>query len=135
MDILIPLLILIAVVITIVMLPVAILRIYQRKAQQEQEQIRVVKASSEHAIWTNATVISIRSQNPSDSARTVTRVDLRLEVEAPGGEKYQATTTWLVDVTILPRLLPGETVIVKIDDRNPKIIYPNMHGAEYFYWN
>ncbi len=135
MQILIPLIIFFLIICIIVVLPTVIIQIHLRKLRQEDGQIKVVRAKMESAVWAGATIVSTSCQNLGDSMRTVARVELHLEVNSPAGEKYQATTTWLVSVALLPQLQPGQTISVKIDARNPRTIYPNMQGAEYYYWS
>ena len=67
------------------------------------------------AVWAGATIVSVRQSMLTEDARGTAKVDLRLDVQAPGGQPYQATTAWLVDLAALPPFQPSQTVSVKID--------------------
>ncbi len=134
MDLLIPGIIFLLIIAALVALPVIIMQLYLFRLGRVREKIEPLKKGTESAVWAHATIISVQGQDLRESTRTVTRIELRLEVARQGGEKYQATTIWLVNMTILPKLQPGEEVPVKIDPRDPRVIYPNMQGAEYYYW-
>ena len=134
MEILIPLIILIFAVVVIVTIPVIVLKIYTSKAEQERQRQGQQATGSENAILTGATIISAISHPIPTSTRSVTKVTLRLQVQSPSGSTYEANTAWLVDTAILPQLQPGQPVSVKVDPENPRLVYPNMSGAEYYFW-
>ena len=134
MEILIPLIILIAVVVVIVATPVIILKIYTSRVEQERHRQSQLAAGPGNVIMTQGTIISVSSQPLSTSTRSVTKVDLRLQVQSPSGSTYVANTAWLVDTAILPQLQPGQLVPVKVNSQDPRMIYPNMSGAEYYIW-
>ncbi len=50
-------------------------------------------------------------------------VHLTLEVEPPNGSPYEVDTEWWVKPGSTPQVEAGRTVRVKIDPRNPKVIY------------
>ena len=134
MEILIPLIILIFVVVVIVTIPVIVLKIYTSKVEQERQRQHQQVTGSENALLTEATIISASSHPISTSTRSVTKVELRLQVQSPSGSTYEANTAWLVDTAILPQLQPGQFVSVKVDSQDPRTIYPNISGAEYYIW-
>ncbi len=99
-------------------------------AQERQKQHAEREA---RAVYAQATVINIRNTphlaQPGASNRL--RVELRLEVQPPGSEKYQANASWLVEDYAINQIQPGASLSVKIDQQDPKIVYPNMNGAKY----
>ncbi len=58
-------------------------------------------------------------------------VTLTLEVTPPSKATYRATTKWQVEITAMSSIREGETIPVKIDTTDPKIIYPNATWAKY----
>jgi hypothetical protein len=56
-------------------------------------------------------------------------VDLRLEVQPPGGAPYLANTEWELNISSMSMVEPGKSVAVKIDGEDPEIIYPNVSWA------
>ena len=134
MEILIPLIILIVVVVVIVLIPVVIVRFYASRLEQAQQSQSQEPAGTEQTVLTEATIISASSHPGSTSTPSVTRVELRLKVGSPAGGTYEVTTVWLVDTAILPQLQPGQLVPVKIDSQDPRRVYPNLTGAQYYIW-
>lgn len=86
---------------------------------------------AQRGVWANATVVNLRNRPEQEHIGPATRVrvDLRLQVDAPGGQKYSATTAWIVDSYALAQLQPGQPVSVKIDPDDPQKIYPNVSWA------
>ncbi len=86
---------------------------------------------AQRGVWANATVVNIRNRPELSPVGPATRlrVDLRLQVDAPGGQKYSATTAWIVDSYALAQLQPGQPVSVKIDPDDPQKVYPNVSWA------
>jgi len=50
-------------------------------------------------------------------------VHVTLEVTPPNGIPYEVDTEWWLNPTAIPKMEVGHTVAVKIDSKNPKIIY------------
>lgn len=90
------------------------------------------KARAQQAVWAGATIISARHHTAAQEMRQKVKVDLRLQVQPPQGEPFQARTSWHVDVSLLAQFQPGQQLSVKIDREDPTRIYPNISGAEYW---
>jgi hypothetical protein len=100
--------------------------LHRRQRQQALES--QVTTDGTGAVWAGATVVSMR-QLYRMGAETEVNVELRLLVQPPVGESYQALVTWAVDQAMLAQLLPGQNVSVRIDAADPQRVYPNMSGA------
>jgi hypothetical protein len=83
------------------------------------------------AIWASATILSIRNCNSKRELGGKSMIDLRLQVLSSDQRSYNATAIWIVDSIALPALKPGQHIPVKIDQEDPRIIYPNMMGMEF----
>jgi hypothetical protein len=57
-------------------------------------------------------------------------VGLRLEITPPFGESYQVISVWEIQPVHAPEVQVGKTFPVKVDAKNPKIIYPDVPWAE-----
>lgn len=101
-------------------------------AQARQAELR---ARAARAVWSSATVASLRNRPAPGAGERRVRVDLRLQVQAPDGSVYPATPSWYVDVDALANLQPGASLSVKIDADDPSIIYPNADWAEIWPWD
>lgn len=94
------------------------------KGRMAELDARVARASLAHA-----TVLSSRTRGTFDDG-AMAFVDLRLEVQPPGGAPYLASTEWELDISSIPLVELGKSVAVKIDSRDPKLIYPNVSWAK-----
>ncbi|MGD8454782.1 MAG: hypothetical protein PVF83_00250 [Anaerolineales bacterium] len=103
-----------------------------RKGEKKLQDFAEYKKRQSQAVWAGATVVTINKPKMNHYGRRQLKVDLRLEVESPAGEKYQVRTAWLVDVDVLSQIQPGASVSIKIDAEDPQIIFPNMRGVEYW---
>ena len=103
-----------------------------RGGVEMQEKIAEYKKREARAVWTGATVVTVDKPKIDRYGMRKLKVDLRLEVESPSGEKYQVKTSWLVDEDMMPQIQPGASLSVKIDAEDPETIYPNMPGVEYW---
>ncbi len=101
-------------------------------AHTRAEEYRV---REQRAIWASATIISARRASVSEDARGKEKVDLSLQVQPRGGDSYSAHAAWYVDLNAIAQLRAGETVSIKIDASDPKVIYPNMTEMEYWIWS
>ena len=84
------------------------------------------------AVWAGATVVTVDKPKMDRYGMRQLKVRLRLEVETQGGETYPAKTTWLVEESVMPQMVPGARVSVRVDAEDPALIYPNMNGIEYW---
>lgn len=84
------------------------------------------------AVWTGATIITVRPHTTAEEMRESVRVDLTLEVTPSLGEPYTARTSWRVALPLLAQFQPGAPLSVKIDPNDPDLIFPNQPGAEYW---
>ncbi len=110
----------------------------RRQAAQAQRRHAQVEAAQARALWGGATVVNLRNDPRVAAApgeHGLVRVSLRLEVQANSGEKYQATTEWLVEPYAVAYVQPGQSLSVKIDTQDPAIIYPNAPWARYWVWD
>lgn len=57
-------------------------------------------------------------------------VEIRLEVQPPGGAAYVASTEWEMNISSLSMVRPDERVAIKIDGQDPELIYPNVGWAQ-----
>lgn len=103
-----------------------------QKGERKQQDFAEYKKRQSQAVWAGATVVTVNKPRIDHYGRRQLKVDLRLEVESPAGEKYQVKTAWLVDEDVISQIQPGASISIKIDVEDPKIIYPNMHGVEYW---
>jgi hypothetical protein len=83
------------------------------------------------AVWAGATILSIRNCNPKGEPGGKSMIDIKLQVLKSDQKTYNATAIWIVDSIALPALKPGQHIPVKIDQEDPRIIYPNMMGMEF----
>lgn len=76
-----------------------------------------------------ATVVRSRSIVAMPGRGTAV-IELSLEVEAPVGARYQAKTTWEIDLVSLSRVQAGQVLMIKIDPQKPGTIYPGESWAK-----
>jgi hypothetical protein len=107
----------------------------QHRKQETQAQLRAREfiERQERAVWALATVVSVRggTLGSEGGVSNWARCELSLQVTPPGGEPYLARTTWLVEAVQMSMLQPGQELSVKIDQQDPKIVYPNNNWAKY----
>ncbi len=75
-----------------------------------------------HATSALARIIQIGHSHNSEKTGEVL-VHLTLEVTPSKGSPYEVETEWWVKPASLPMIEVGRTVAVKIDSKNPKLIY------------
>jgi hypothetical protein len=85
------------------------------------------RTRQERAIWAWA-AIKKAERGPLSSFH-VARVEMELEVHAPGSPAYPATVTWLVDEESLAFTEEGKELALKVDPMDLKYIYPNGSWA------
>ncbi len=100
------------------------------RAKRGPGQAAILAARQQQAVWAGATVLSWRRPPRRHPEHPMARLDLRLRVQPPEGEPYEAVAIWRADAELLPQLAPGSQVSVKIDRDDPTRIYPNMTGVE-----
>jgi len=83
------------------------------------------------ALWAGAVVVSMDIQSIMYAGVPWRIVDLILKVQPPESEAYIAKTTWKINMSSLGLLQPGNEISVKIDTTDPKLVYPNIQGAEF----
>ena len=86
------------------------------------------------AVWGSATIINSRGGIITGDLSGVSNwasYKISLEVQPPSGESYMTKVTWLVEVAQMSFLRQGQQISVKIDQQDPKIIYPNAAWAKY----
>lgn len=100
--------------------------------EQQARQAEFVEREK-RAVWASADVVTLRNRGSLSTMdnRQVVPVELRLLVQPPEGESYQAVTTWLVDSDAVAQVQPGQSLSVKIDQQDAQLIYPNVSWATY----
>lgn len=118
----------------IVIIVIAIISIVviqnRRKTARYIQRNREYQQRQQSAAGATALVIHSNGGMAGDHAPSA-RITLTLEVTPPGKKTYRATTNWQVEITALSFIREGETIPVKIDTVDPKIIYPNATWAKY----
>jgi len=100
-----------------------------RHVQEMQENNTEFVGGFRNAIETGVKVISKR-ETIAPNAGGFAKVDLQVEVILPDKAPYQISTSWLVEVNSLERVLPGKIVPVKVDLKKPQWILPNVSWAK-----
>ena len=99
-------------------------RSYRVTQADRKRRKQAVKAS---AIPASAKVLRV---GDSDFSSGGIDVELTFEVTPPNGVPYQVTNNWSVEPLSISKVQPGSVLAVKIDAKNPKIIY----SAEDWAW-
>ncbi len=126
-------------VFVVIILAVAIAAVVYTVSQHHQQETlahlraKDFVARQASAVWASATIVSVRGGIIGSEAGVSNwaRYELSLEVTLPGGASYPARTTWLVEISQMSMLQQGAQVSVKIDQQDPKIVYPNASWAKY----
>jgi hypothetical protein len=105
----------------------------KRTAGETKTQVMDLAARQENAVWASATLLNAQGGlvGGDGGAAGWARYELSLEVTAPGGAPYQASANWMVEVTQLSMLQPGQQLSVRIDQQDPSIIHPNAAWAKF----
>lgn len=98
--------------------------IWMRKSGNEDE-LRIKQAIP----GATAKVIALGNSYVSRTYGSMS-VGLRLEITPPFGEPYQVISVWEVQPIHVPEVQVGKTIPVKVDAKNPKVIYPDVPWAE-----
>jgi hypothetical protein len=114
---------------------VLVLRRIELQSGAAQSRVEDFRTRQKRAVWGGATIVSVRRAILAEDARGKEKIDLTLQVQPPNGESYSAHATWYADLSALAELVAGASVSIKIDATDPKIIYPNMTGVEYWMWS
>ena len=104
----------------------------RQQAFQAQNRRAEIETQARQAIWAGANILTARHHTSAEEMRESVRVDLTLQVQPPQGDSYIARTSWRVSLPLLSQFQPGQSISVKIDQKDPKVIYPNQPGAEYW---
>jgi hypothetical protein len=80
-------------------------------------------------------VVNIENSKVMSDMRGKMKVDLKLEIQMPEGENYLVTDSWLVDMTAVSHIQPGESIPVKVDIDDKNKVYPNVEWAGYWLYN
>ena len=79
-------------------------------------------------VWANAEVLS--SEVLSTTSFGQARVQLRLQIQPAGNERYEAETLWLVDEDAVKYLKEGELLSVKTSQLHPETVFPDAPWAK-----
>jgi len=85
------------------------------------------------AVIAYATIKSIK-QTSSPAIGSMGRVDsfcLDLEIQIEDQEPFNAKTWWLIYILAISQMRIGETISVRVDKKDKKVIYPNIENVEY----
>jgi hypothetical protein len=99
-----------------------------RRVMEMQENNHGFERGLRNAIQASATVIS-KNETIVPNAGGLAKVNLQMEVILPGKAPYQVSTSWLVEIDSLDKVLPGQIVPVKVDPKKPIRIFPNVPWA------
>lgn len=80
----------------------------------------------------DATVIQI-GEAETDTATGKVTVALKLGIFPTDGEAYEAAVMWRVSAAQLPQVQVGQSIPIKIDAVNPRVIFPAVPWAEYIH--
>jgi hypothetical protein len=94
----------------------------QKKAQDNPQLHR------ERAVWAWAKVVACTHGDAGIGGKV--QVVLELDVHLPGTAHYTTTTTWLVEKEMLGYVEMGKEISLKVDQQDPKYIYPNGSWAK-----
>ena len=89
-------------------------RMYQTAQGDRQRRKRAIKAT--------ARIVKIGHSRTSETDEDL-MVYLTLEVTPPDGKPFEVDTMWWVQPAAAANVEVGRTVAVKIDAKNPKLIY------------
>lgn len=106
---------------------------HRKETLQAQQRAKDFVTRQASAVWASATIVSVRGGiiGSESGVSSWARCEISLEVTPPGGAPYHTRVTWLVDVAQMSMLQQGAQVSVKIDQQDPKIVYPNASWAKY----
>lgn len=124
------------VIVVVIAIAAVVYTVSQHRQQGSQAQQRATDfvARQASAVWAGATIVNVRGGiigGGEGGVSSWARYELSLEVTPPGGAPYLTRTFWLVEVAQMSMLQQGAQVSVKIDQQDPKIIYPNASWAKY----
>jgi hypothetical protein len=85
-----------------------------------------------NALDAQARVLSINNSMVLRDVRGKLKVAISLEIFMPNAEAYTTNTTWEIDITAIAAIQPGQIVVVKVDNDDKHIIYPNVPWATYW---
>jgi hypothetical protein len=109
---------------------VTVIVISRRKTDRRIRQVRDFEERCRYAIWATALVVraegGMAGETSGKSCMSVT-----LEVTPPGQATYRTTVSWLVNPASMGSLQPGSIIQVKIDARDPRIVYPGGDWATF----
>ncbi|AUX22693.1 hypothetical protein SOCEGT47_031990 [Sorangium cellulosum] len=120
-----------AILVPLLVVGMVLFFVFRREnAQVDAMKSRMAELDSRmaRASLAQATVVSSRTRGTFQDG-SMAFVDLRLEVQPPGGAPYLANTEWELNISSMSMVEPGKSVAVKIDGEDPEIIYPNVSWA------
>jgi len=77
----------------------------------------------------SAKIIELGSSYNSRNYGTMS-VAMRLEVTPASGQPYQTISVWEIEPVHASEMQVGNSFPVKVDVKNPKIIFPDLHWAQ-----
>jgi len=129
------LIIIVATIITI-SITIAFIKIFTRNSRETkaiQKKADEYQHNFQFAVFATALIVSVIKSY--SIGRSEMRIDLRLEVRPSGGEPYLATTSWMIDNSELAFMKEGDEIQVKIDSKDPSLIYPTFPKSKFWLWD
>ena len=77
----------------------------------------------------SAKIIELGSSYTSRNYGTMS-VAMRLEVTPASGQPYQTISVWEIEPVHVTEIQVGKSLPVKVDVKNPKIIFPDLPWAQ-----
>ncbi|WP_441292354.1 hypothetical protein ACSRUE_19910 [Sorangium sp. KYC3313] len=120
-----------AILVPLLVLAAILFFVFRREGAQlgaVKERMTELAARAARASLAQATVVSSRTLGTFEDG-AMAFVELRLEVQPPGGAAYLARTEWELNISSLSMAEPGKRVAVKIDGDDPELVYPDVSWA------
>jgi len=99
---------------------------YDETIDEYVEKHRLAKPAS-------AFILSVGKNKPMGNEQIA--VELKLEVHSPNNKKYNTEVSWLVDSNEMKNIKQGETINVKVDAFDDKIIYHSSEKIRLWQWD
>ncbi|MBN1303010.1 MAG: hypothetical protein JXA13_01140 [Anaerolineales bacterium] len=119
---------LISVFLPIVLVIVILGFVAWRRRQTRFEERRKIEEALSRPIWASAEVLSSKVLSKTSFGQA--RVQLRLQVQPAGTERYEADVLWLVDEDAVRYLTAGELLSVKTSQLSPGTVFPDAPWAK-----
>ncbi|MDD3626465.1 MAG: hypothetical protein PHV06_04030 [bacterium] len=120
-----------AIILAVIILVTGIfIKIIRKRLQINLNNQREINQGEITAYFSNALILNCVAGIAGEQASQV-RARLTLQITGKDNKDYTAETLWLVDITALDYLKPGNSISVKINYDDPNLIYPSAPWAKY----